>query len=141
RLRTRSREHFPQRPPGPHPRRFGRTEERSGGRRRRSGRKPLMPDPADLTLEQKASLLSGKDFSATKSIAGVPPIIMFDGPHGLRLQDTEADHLGINDSLPATCFPTAAAVGSSWDPDVAAELGAAIGREARIAGVTVNLGP
>ncbi|MDX3191703.1 glycoside hydrolase family 3 C-terminal domain-containing protein [Streptomyces sp. MN03-5084-2B] len=100
-----------------------------------------MPDPADLTLEQKASLLSGKDFSATKAIAGVPSIIMADGPHGLRLQDTEADHLGINDSLPATCFPTAAAVGSSWDADVAAELGAAIGREARAAGVTVNLGP
>ena len=72
-----------------------------------------MPDPADLTLEQKASLLSGKDFSATKAIAGVPSIIMADGPHGLRLQDTEADHLGINDSLPATCFPTAAAVGTS----------------------------
>src|SRR5207248_6168542 len=105
---------------------------------RRSGRNPLMPD---LTLEQKAALLSGKDFSSTKAIADVPPIVLVDGPHGLRAQGAEADHLGLHDSRPATCFPPAAAVGSSWDPDVAAELGAAIGREARVAGVTVNLGP
>ncbi|QFU89597.1 glycoside hydrolase family 3 C-terminal domain-containing protein [Amycolatopsis sp. YIM 10] len=99
-----------------------------------------MPRP-DLTLEQKASLLSGKDFWTTKAIADVPSMLLIDGPHGLRLQDAEGDHLGLHDSRPATCFPTAAAVGSSWDPDVAAELGAAIGREARVAGVTVNLGP
>lgn len=98
-------------------------------------------DPADLTLEEKASLLSGNDFWTTKAIAGVPSMVLIDGPHGLRHQDAEADHLGVHDSRPATCFPTAAAVGSSWDPEVAAEIGAAIGREARAAGVTVNLGP
>lgn len=98
-------------------------------------------DPADLTLEEKASLLSGNDFWTTKAIVGVPSMVLIDGPHGLRHQDAEADHLGVHDSRPATCFPTAAAVGSSWDPEVAAEIGAAIGREARAAGVTVNLGP
>jgi beta-glucosidase len=98
-------------------------------------------DPADLTLEEKASLLSGADFGTTKAIADVPSMALADGPHGLRHQDTEADHLGVHDSRPATCFPTAAAVGSSWDPEVAAEIGAAIGREARAAGVTVSLGP
>lgn len=98
-------------------------------------------DPADLTLEEKASLLSGNDFSTTKAIADVPSMLLVDGPHGLRHQDAEADHLGVHDSRPATCFPTAAAVGSSWDPAVAAEIGAAIGREARAAGVTINLGP
>ncbi|MGW4214480.1 glycoside hydrolase family 3 C-terminal domain-containing protein [Lentzea sp. NPDC004789] len=98
-------------------------------------------DPADLTLEEKASLLSGKDFGTTKAIADVPSMVLVDGPHGLRHQDAESDHLGVYDSRPATCFPTAAAVGSSWDPEVAAEIGAAIGREARASGVTVNLGP
>ena len=100
-------------------------------------------DPADLTLEEKASLLSGHDFWATKAIdaAGVRSMILVDGPHGLRYQDAETDHLGVHDSRPATCFPTAVAVGNSWDPEVAAEIGAAIGREARAAGVTVSLGP
>jgi len=98
-------------------------------------------DPADLTLEEKASLLSGKDFGTTKAIAGVPSMRLADGPHGLRHQDAETDHLGVHDSRPATCFPTAAAAGSSWDPEVAAEIGAAIGREARAAGVTISLGP
>ncbi|MEY9211800.1 glycoside hydrolase family 3 C-terminal domain-containing protein [Thermobifida halotolerans] len=96
-----------------------------------------------LTLEQKASLLSGRDFWTTKAVeeAGIPSIVLTDGPHGIRRQAGETDHLGINDSEPATCFPPAAAVGSSWDPDVAARLGAALGREARALGVAVVLGP
>lgn len=100
-------------------------------------------DLSSLTLEEKASLLSGKDFWSTKSIdaAGIPSIVLTDGPHGIRKQDAAADHLGINDSLPATCFPPAVAVGSSWDPAVATEVGAAVGREARAFGVSVVLGP
>ncbi|OAD97628.1 glycoside hydrolase family 3 C-terminal domain-containing protein [Arthrobacter sp. OY3WO11] len=103
----------------------------------------MTADISSLTLEQKASLLSGKDFWTTKSIddAGIPSIVLTDGPHGIRRQDAESDHLGINDSLPSTCFPPAVAVGSSWDPDVAAKVGAAVGREALAFGVSVVLGP
>lgn len=100
-------------------------------------------DPSTLTLEQKASLLSGLDFWNTKPIegAGIPSITLTDGPHGIRRQAGDADHLGINDAMPSTCFPPAVAVGSSWDPDVAARLGAAVGREGRAFGVAVVLGP
>ncbi|MFE6610663.1 glycoside hydrolase family 3 C-terminal domain-containing protein [Amycolatopsis sp. NPDC057786] len=100
-------------------------------------------EPAGLTLEQKASLLSGRDFWHTEAIeaAGIPSILLSDGPHGLRRQDSEADNLGVHDSVSATCFPPSVAVGSSWDPEVAARIGAAIGREARAAGVSVVLGP
>ena len=100
-------------------------------------------DISTLTLEQKASLLSGQDFWTTKAIdeAGIPAVTLTDGPHGVRKQDGAADHLGINDALPSTCFPPAVAVGSSWDPEVAAQLGAAVGREALALGVSVVLGP
>ncbi|MBD7996715.1 glycoside hydrolase family 3 C-terminal domain-containing protein [Arthrobacter sp. Sa2CUA1] len=100
-------------------------------------------DISALTLEQKASLLSGQDFWSTKNIddAGIPSIVLADGPHGIRRQDSDADHLGIHDSLPSTCFPPAVAVGSSWDPAVAAKVGAAVGREALALGVSVVLGP
>jgi beta-glucosidase len=100
-------------------------------------------DISTLTLEQKASLLSGRDFWSTKPIpeAGIPSIILTDGPHGVRRQAGDADHLGINDSLPSTCFPLAVAVGSSWDPELAARVGAAVGREGRVFGVSVILGP
>ncbi|MHA3021701.1 glycoside hydrolase family 3 C-terminal domain-containing protein [Mycobacterium sp. BMJ-28] len=98
---------------------------------------------SNLTLEQKASLLSGKDFWTTKNLdrAGIPSIVLTDGPHGVRHQAGDADHLGINESLPATCFPLAVAVGSSWDRDIAARVGAAVGREGRALGVSVILGP
>jgi len=100
-------------------------------------------DIAKLTLEQKASLLSGHDFWSTKAIpeAGIPSIVLTDGPHGVRRQAGDADHLGINDSLPSTCFPPAVAVGSSWDPELAARIGEAVGREGRAFGVSVILGP
>ncbi|WP_340681901.1 glycoside hydrolase family 3 C-terminal domain-containing protein [Amycolatopsis coloradensis] len=100
-------------------------------------------EPTGLSLEQKASLLSGRDFWHTEAIevAGIPSILLSDGPHGLRRQDNAADNLGVHDSVSATCFPPSVAVGSSWDPEVAARVGAAIGREARAAGVSVVLGP
>ncbi|GGO27564.1 glycosyl hydrolase [Microbispora rosea subsp. aerata] len=96
-----------------------------------------------LTLEQKAALLSGRDFWTTKPLeeAGIPSIALCDGPHGVRREAGGSNHLGINESLPATCFPPAVAVGSSWDPEVAARIGAAIGREGRALGVAVVLGP
>ncbi|WP_210479590.1 glycoside hydrolase family 3 C-terminal domain-containing protein [Naasia sp. SYSU D00948] len=102
-----------------------------------------MPDLTALTLEEKASLLSGASFWVTKPIdeAGIPAMTLTDGPHGVRLQSGDADHLGIHASVPATCFPPAVAVGSSWDPEVAEKVGAAVGAEARALGVTVLLGP
>jgi beta-glucosidase len=101
------------------------------------------PDPRTLSLEQKAALVSGRDFWSTQPIesAGVPSVVLTDGPHGVRRQQGGSDHLGINDAAPATCFPPAVAVGSSWDPEVAGRLGAAIGVEARALGVHVALGP
>jgi beta-glucosidase len=98
---------------------------------------------AELTLEEKASLCLGSDFWHTAPVErlGIPAIMVSDGPHGLRKQPDEADHVGISGSLPATCFPTACAVGSSWDPQLARRVGEALGREARALGVAVVLGP
>ncbi|AEM84150.1 glycoside hydrolase family 3 C-terminal domain-containing protein [Streptomyces violaceusniger] len=101
------------------------------------------PDPAALPLERKVSLLSGGDFWSTQSLdeAGVPAVVLTDGPHGARRQQAAADHLGFHASEPSTCFPPAVAVGSSWDPELAARVGEAVGREARALGVGVILGP
>jgi len=101
------------------------------------------PDLTTLTLEEKASLLSGRDFWSTKEIpeAGIPSIVLTDGPHGIRRQAGASDHLGIHDSLPSTCLPPAVAVGSSWNPDIAARVGATVGREGRAFGVAIALGP
>ncbi|GAA1839518.1 glycoside hydrolase family 3 C-terminal domain-containing protein [Agromyces salentinus] len=98
---------------------------------------------AGLTLEEKASLTSGADFWTTKSIdrAGIPSILLTDGPHGVRLQRAESDHLGIGDSVPATCFPPAVALGSSFDPELLERVGTALGEEAQAEGVGVLLGP
>lgn len=100
-------------------------------------------DPAQLPLEQKASLLSGRDFWSTKEIAeaGIASIVLTDGPHGIRRQKGDADHLGIHDSLPSTCFPPAVAIGSSWDPELARAVGGAVGEEGVAFGVSVVLGP
>ncbi|WP_416971747.1 glycoside hydrolase family 3 C-terminal domain-containing protein [Streptomyces sp. 4F14] len=100
-------------------------------------------EPSRLSLEQKAALLAGQDFWSTLPVeeAGVPSVVMTDGPHGVRRQVGAFDHLGIYESLPSTCFPPAVAVGSSWDVEVAARVGAAVGREARALGVHVVLGP
>ena len=96
-----------------------------------------------LTLEEKASLCLGSDFWHTAPVErlGIPAIMVSDGPHGLRKQPDEADHVGISGSVPATCFPTACALGSSWDPELVRRVGAALGREARAQGVAVVLGP
>lgn len=94
-----------------------------------------------LTLEQRISLLSGADFWRTRALPGVPAIRLADGPHGLRVQADDADHLGLNGSVPATCFPPAVTVASSWDPDLVREVGRAVGLEARALGVGVVLGP
>jgi beta-glucosidase len=104
---------------------------------------PATPALEHLSLEQKAALLSGRDFWSTQPLdaAGVPSIVLTDGPHGVRRQAGQFDHLGLHDAMPATCFPAAVAVGSSWDPAVAERVGAAVGREARALGVHVALGP
>ncbi len=104
---------------------------------------PIIPEPADLTLEQKAALTSGADFWTTKAIeaAGIPSIMLTDGPHGLRKQAGAADHIGLADSIPATCFPPAVALGSSFDPELAERVGRALGVESAIEDVAVVLGP
>jgi beta-glucosidase len=98
---------------------------------------------ADLTIEDKASLTSGATFWSTKSVehARIPSIMLTDGPHGLRKQRQEGDHLGIGDSVPATCFPPAVGLGSSWDAELLERVGRALGVEASIEGVAVLLGP
>ncbi|HSN44596.1 MAG TPA: glycoside hydrolase family 3 C-terminal domain-containing protein, partial [Propionibacteriaceae bacterium] len=98
----------------------------------------------DLTLEEKAALVSGDDFWHTVGIErhGVPRIMMSDGPHGLRTQKTdEQDQAGIGGSEPATCFPTACNLHASWDPELVKQVGAAIATEARSLGVSIVLGP
>lgn len=96
---------------------------------------------AALTLEEKASLTSGEDFWTTKSAPGVPSIMLTDGPHGVRKQRANGDHLGITDSVPATCFPPAVALGSSWDVTLLERVGIALGEESLAENVGVLLGP
>ncbi|GAA3146996.1 glycoside hydrolase family 3 C-terminal domain-containing protein [Planomonospora alba] len=100
-------------------------------------------DIGSLSLEQKASLLSGADMWSTHPLpeAGLPEVMLYDGPHGLRYLQDRGDTADIYGSTPSTCFPPAVAVGASWDPAVAAQIGAALGREARALGVHVVLGP
>lgn len=97
----------------------------------------------DLTLAEKAALTSGSGFWSTEAIdrVGVPAVMLTDGPHGLRKQDDEPDHLGRERSVPATCFPPAVALGATWDPDLVEQVGAAIADEALANGVGVVLGP
>jgi beta-glucosidase len=97
---------------------------------------------AQLTLEEKAALLDGSDFWHTEAIErlGVPAILVSDGPHGLRKVAAPED-ASIEHSDQATCFPPAAGLGSSWDPELALRIGQALGRECRVAGVSVLLGP
>ncbi len=96
-----------------------------------------------LTLEEKCHLLSGRDFWSTVSVEakGVPSISLSDGPHGLRKQEGAGDQLGLNGSVPATCFPTAATIANSWDEALGEEIGACLGEEAAAQGVAVLLGP
>jgi beta-glucosidase len=98
---------------------------------------------AQLTLAEKASLCLGSDFWHTAAVErlGIPKIMVSDGPHGLRAQLEEADHVGLSGSVPATCFPTASAIGSSWNAALCREVGVALAREARRWGISVVLGP
>ena len=73
--------------------------------------------------------------------AGIPSFVMSDGPHGVRRQLGAGDHLGLGQSKPATCFPTAGTVANSWDPALAEEMGEALGKEAHDLDVNVLLGP
>ena len=97
----------------------------------------------ELTLEEKCTLLSGAETFKTRGMPkhGIPQIWLSDGPHGLRKQAGESDHLGLNPSVPATCFPTASAVANSWDTALGEEIGAALGEEAAAQEVSVVLGP
>ena len=96
-----------------------------------------------LTLKEKASLISGKDFWQTVNIdkVGIPSAFLSDGPHGVRRQAAAADHLGLNASIPATCFPTAATMANSWDPELGEGLGERLGQEAAVQKVNILLGP
>lgn len=96
-----------------------------------------------MTLEEKAALLSGKNEWQTWDIPrlGLPSMLLSDGPHGVRKQEGNGDHLGLNPSLPATCFPTAATIANSWDEQLGEEIGKALGKEAKALGVNVLLGP
>ena len=96
-----------------------------------------------LTLAEKCGILSGKDVWHTREVPGaqIPSIMLSDGPSGLRKQEGEGDHLGLNASVKATCFPSAATVANSWDPELAEKVGEALGREAAAKEVGVLLGP
>lgn len=96
-----------------------------------------------MTLEEKASLMSGLDFWHTKPVErlGIPSMMMTDGPHGLRKQLDESDHLGLNASVPATCYPTASAAANSWDEELLYDMGRHLGTEAVSEGVGMVLGP
>jgi beta-glucosidase len=98
---------------------------------------------SELTLEEKASLCLGSDFWHTAPVdrLGIPAIMVSDGPHGLRAQLEQGDHVGLLASAPATCFPTASALASSWDLELFRTVGEALGREAKKLGVSVVLGP
>ena len=96
-----------------------------------------------LSLKQKASLITGKDFWQTRDIleADIPSAFLSDGPHGVRRQAAAADHLGLNASIPATCYPTAATMANSWDPELGEGLGQRLGQEAAVQKVNILLGP
>ena len=98
---------------------------------------------AQMTLEEKASLLGGDDFWHTKAVErlGIPRFMLSDGPHGLRKQEQGGDHLGINDSIKAVCFPAACATASSFDTELMTRMGAIIGDECQAEDVAVVLGP
>lgn len=98
---------------------------------------------AQMTLEEKAGMCSGRDFWHLKGVErlGIPSVMVADGPHGLRKQDEGADHLGINDSICAVCFPSAAGLAASFDRGLLASVGRALGEECQAEKVAVLLGP
>ena len=98
---------------------------------------------ARLSRDEKLRVVSGADFWRTSALDehGIPSVMLTDGPHGLRKQLGAGDHVGLSNSAPATCFPTAVTLGSSWDLELIEEVGAALGRETRAEEVGVLLGP
>ena len=98
---------------------------------------------AQMTLEEKAGLCSGADFWHTKAVErlGIPSTMVSDGPHGLRKQDQESDHLGINDSIKAVCYPAASATAASFDPELIEKMGEALGDACQHEKLSVLLGP
>ena len=98
---------------------------------------------SQMSLEEKCYFFSGKDFWETRSLKrlGIGGMTMADGPHGVRKQEGAGDQLGLNGSLPATCFPTAATIANSWDPALGEEIGRCLGEEAASQDVCVLLGP
>ena len=97
----------------------------------------------EMTLEEKVGMCSGKDFWHLKGVErlGIPEVMVSDGPHGLRKQAAEADHLGLNESIKAVCFPTACATACSFDRDLLEEMGERIGDECQAEDLSVILGP
>lgn len=98
---------------------------------------------AEMTLEEKAGMCSGADFWNLKPVErlGIPQVMVSDGPHGLRKQDGEADHLGLNASIKAVCFPAACATASSWDTEMLENMGKTLGEECQAENLSVLLGP
>jgi beta-glucosidase len=103
----------------------------------------MLPRATDLTMPEQVRLLSGQDFWHTEAVpaAGIPSMMMSDGPHGLRVQEGAGDHVGATASRPATCFPTAVTMASTWDEQLLVEVGQAVATEARALGVGLVLGP
>ena len=98
---------------------------------------------ASMTLEEKAGMCSGADFWNTKAVErlGIPSVMMSDGPHGMRKQEGEADHLGLNESVEAVCFPAACATASSFDVDLIRQMGEILGEECQAEDLSMLLGP
>ena len=98
---------------------------------------------SEMTLEEKAGMCSGEDFWRLKKVErlGIPEVMVSDGPHGLRKQPGEADHLGIGESIVAVCFPAACATASSFDTDLMNEMGKTLGEECQAENLSVLLGP
>ena len=94
-----------------------------------------------LTLEEKASLMSGKNFWETQNIdhLNIKSIFLADGPHGIRKQAGSADHLGLNESLKATCFPTASAMANTFNTKLATQMATYLGKEAKSQKVNILL--
>ena len=98
---------------------------------------------ANMTLEEKAGLCSGQDFWHTKAVERlqIPAMMVSDGPHGLRKQDESGDHLGINESIKAVCFPAGCATASSFDVELMAKMGETLGKECQAENIGILLGP
>lgn len=98
---------------------------------------------AQMTLEEKAAMCSGADFWHTEAVErlGIPASMVSDGPHGLRKQDQEGDHLGVNESIKAVCFPAGCGTAASFNRELLNKMGETLGNECQAEGVSVILGP